>query len=205
MMQTMERAARALIVISFAALGVHHFVYRDFVTRVVPTLPAWIPWHPFWAIVTGIALIAGAIGMAMGRRNVALIMGFGCIAAFLLFHLPGIFANPFNRGASLVGPGKGLVHAGMAFVVAASLSAQRKSPVRGRLVLYGKYSLAVFMMLSGYLHFVFDGFVASLIPAWIPWHFFWTYFAGVALIAGGLGILVPKTTQWATLLSGVMI
>jgi uncharacterized membrane protein len=61
------------------------------------------------------------------------------------------------------------------------------------------------MILCGYLHFVADVFVASLIPQWIPWHFFWTYFAGVALIAGGLGMLVPKTTQWATLLSGVMI
>jgi uncharacterized membrane protein YphA (DoxX/SURF4 family) len=43
------------------------------------------------------------------------------------------------------------------------------------------------------------------VPRWIPGHVFWTYFAGIALIAGGLGILVPKLTKPAALLTGTMI
>jgi uncharacterized membrane protein YphA (DoxX/SURF4 family) len=34
---------------------------------------------------------------------------------------------------------------------------------------------------------------------------FWTYFAGVALIAGGVGLIVPATTRLAALLSGAMV
>jgi uncharacterized membrane protein YphA (DoxX/SURF4 family) len=45
----------------------------------------------------------------------------------------------------------------------------------------------------------------NLVPAWIPNHYFWTYFAGVALIAGGLGLVVEKTKRWPALLSGGMI
>jgi len=33
----------------------------------------------------------------------------------------------------------------------------------------------------------------------------WTYFGGVALIAGGAGLLIPRTAQLAALLSGLMI
>ena len=44
-----------------------------------------------------------------------------------------------------------------------------------------------------------------LVPAWIPGHMFWTYFAGVALIAGGVGLLLPQTARLAAALSGVMI
>jgi uncharacterized membrane protein YphA (DoxX/SURF4 family) len=43
------------------------------------------------------------------------------------------------------------------------------------------------------------------VPRWIPGHVFWTYFAGIALIAGGLGILIPKLTYLAALLTGIMI
>jgi uncharacterized membrane protein YphA (DoxX/SURF4 family) len=55
-------------------------------------------------------------------------------------------------------------------------------------------------------HFKFTAFVASLIPGWFPGDpVFWAYFGGVALITGGLGLLVPRTARLAALLSGTMI
>ena len=48
--------------------------------------------------------------------------------------------------------------------------------------------------------------MASLIPAWFPGDaVFWTYFAGVALVAGGIGLLTPWTARLAALLSGIMV
>jgi uncharacterized membrane protein YphA (DoxX/SURF4 family) len=44
------------------------------------------------------------------------------------------------------------------------------------------------------------------VPAWIPpGQRFWTYFTGVALIAGGVGLLLPRTVRAAAFLSGVMV
>jgi uncharacterized membrane protein YphA (DoxX/SURF4 family) len=57
----------------------------------------------------------------------------------------------------------------------------------------------------GIEHFVYPAFVATLVPAWIPGHLFWTYFAGVALIAGGIGMMVKSTTRIASLMVGIMI
>jgi putative oxidoreductase len=69
----------------------------------------------------------------------------------------------------------------------------------------GRFLLAVPMIIYGFEHFIFAKFVATLVPGWIPWHFFWTYFVGVALIAAGLAILVKRQTFLAAALLGGMI
>jgi uncharacterized membrane protein len=65
--------------------------------------------------------------------------------------------------------------------------------------------LSAFLVLAGIQHFMFSSFVATLVPKWVPGHVFWTYFAGVALIAGGIGILIPRVSRLAGVLTGIMI
>jgi uncharacterized membrane protein YphA (DoxX/SURF4 family) len=55
------------------------------------------------------------------------------------------------------------------------------------------------------LHFIFAEFVTVLVPSWIPGGAFWTYFSAIALLAGGLGLLLPPTRRLAAALSGGMI
>jgi uncharacterized membrane protein len=69
----------------------------------------------------------------------------------------------------------------------------------------GRFGLGSFMILGGIQHFNYINFVARLVPAWIPGPVSWAYFAGVALIAGGVGMLVPRTMGRAAALSGLMI
>ena len=70
----------------------------------------------------------------------------------------------------------------------------------------GEFSLASFLILAGMQHFKFLDFVATLIPAWVPGNaIWWSRFAGVALIAGGLGLLFPRTAAPAALVTGLMI
>ncbi|MEO8764611.1 MAG: hypothetical protein ABI416_10010, partial [Ginsengibacter sp.] len=73
------------------------------------------------------------------------------------------------------------------------------------LLITGILLLAVFFIACGYAHFKFAAFVINFIPAYIPFHAFWTYFCAVCLIAGGLGILLPFTRRWAAFLSGLMV
>lgn len=69
----------------------------------------------------------------------------------------------------------------------------------------GRFLLAVPMVIFGIEHFLFANFVTMIVPPWIPWHLFWTYFVGIALIAAGLAIIVRKEAQLAGLLLGAMI
>ena len=199
-----QRITRWLIALSFAAFGVHQLVYGRFVTRAIGALPTWVPWQPFWVYLTGAALILLALAMAKGNRGAAIAIGIMCLLSALLLHLPGALAHAAS-GASWMFFGKGLTLAGCAFTVAASLGASPRGLSPDWLVFYGKCSLGGFMILSGYLHFVFLAFVVSLFPPWIPGPVFWTYAAAILLICGGIGMMIPMTSKLAALLSGIMI
>ncbi|MGH9820244.1 MAG: DoxX family membrane protein, partial [Pyrinomonadaceae bacterium] len=69
----------------------------------------------------------------------------------------------------------------------------------------GRICVGAFLILGGVEHFIYPQFVAKLVPTWIPGSVFWTYFAGAALVLGGLGMIVPLTARVASALSGLMI
>src|SRR5262249_23444285 len=73
------------------------------------------------------------------------------------------------------------------------------------LIRLGPYFLGGFFAYCGILHFFYVKPVADLVPAWIPAHVFWAYFSGVALVAGGVGMIVRPTASLAAELSALMI
>jgi uncharacterized membrane protein len=214
-MRKLTALGRIFVAIAMIAFGIQHFVYLDLVTRVVPALPAWVPAHSALACVVGACLIVagGAILAGTGARTAALLLGAGILASFVVLYVPMLVASPLDVGV-WTGGGKALALAGASLIVAGSLRSEGPRSARpgatvasvlGRLVPFGKYFLAAFLVLGGALHFVYAEFVAGLVPSWIPGHLFWTYFAGVALIAGGIGMTIPWTTRLAASLSALMI
>lgn len=63
----------------------------------------------------------------------------------------------------------------------------------------------MFFYLCAVAHFQFAEIVKGLIPAYVPFPTFWTYFAGACLLAAGVGLLVTKTRRLASLLSAIQI
>jgi uncharacterized membrane protein len=56
---------------------------------------------------------------------------------------------------------------------------------------------AGFFVLAGVNHFIFPAFYAALVPPWLPAAGVLSAAAGVAEIAGGLGLLVPRLRRAA--------
>jgi uncharacterized membrane protein YphA (DoxX/SURF4 family) len=140
-------------------------------------------------------------------------------AALLIFlwaflrHIPVVAADSL-LGGSWTRVGKSLVFIGGCLVIAATSPRESRRNLllpasldRGDFyVLVGRICLGVFLLDSGIQHFMFTTFVASLLPAWFPGDpVFWTRFAGICLIAGGVGLLIPRTARLAALLSGMMV
>jgi hypothetical protein len=90
-----------------------------------------------------------------------------------------------------------------AFLVLASSGDYQKHAKK--ILLANAVVLFLFFVDCGIAHFQYPEFVASLIPDFIPAHKFFTYFAGVCLVAGGVGLLLPQTRKSAALLCGIMI
>ena len=60
-------------------------------------------------------------------------------------------------------------------------------------------------LVFGLQHFLYGEFVASLVPAFMPFKLFWAYFTGAAMFAAGLSFIVNRFTRIAALLLGLML
>src|SRR5438093_11364554 len=68
----------------------------------------------------------------------------------------------------------------------------------------GRILVAISLIVFGVQHFMYGGFVAGLVPAFMPGRLFWAYFIGAAFIAAAAGILNKMLARPAATLLGVM-
>jgi uncharacterized membrane protein len=54
-------------------------------------------------------------------------------------------------------------------------------------------------------HFGLAKFIQEGVPSWIPWHLFWAYFVGCALLAAALSIATKVQIRLSATLLGIMI
>src|SRR6516164_1681894 len=59
-----------------------------------------------------------------------------------------------------------------------------------KLILFGPVFYAAPLAAFGTEHFTLTKVIASLIPAWIPWHLFWAYFVGACFIAAAFSLVI---------------
>ena len=187
------------------ASGMVQILTGDFV-RLAPK-PSWLTLHPAGAYLAGAVLVTIGIAILSAQRvrTAASVLAVLLVANVLLLHLPQTIVNPvvdrpFLRGFMWTNPLKCL-----ALVGGAALLAGRSDRGIGRLEPWGPALLAAFLIVCGMQHFAYRDFVTAMVPAWMPGQRFWTYFTGVALMAGGAGLLVPRTARLAAGLSAVMI
>jgi uncharacterized membrane protein YphA (DoxX/SURF4 family) len=189
------------------ALGLQHFYNGDFVAVIVPSVPASIPGRYFWTCLSGAGLVitGGAIILGKGARPAAILLGTVLLVLLVFRHVPvQASANSRSLGA-WTGAFKILTLAGGAFAVAASLPGEKSPRADRRFTSFGCFALAITCAIFGVDHFLYVGFVASLVPDWIPHPVFWTYFCGAALIAAGAGMILRVRARLASGLLGAMI
>ena len=60
-----------------------------------------------------------------------------------------------------------------------------------------RWSLALFFVTAGALHFVFPQAYIGVMPPWLGWHAALVLVSGVAECAGGVGVLLPASRRFA--------
>jgi uncharacterized membrane protein len=60
--------------------------------------------------------------------------------------------------------------------------------------------LAVFAM----EHFLDARDLAPMVPRWLPWHLFWVYFVGAALVAAAISLIAWRHVRWSASLLAVL-
>jgi uncharacterized membrane protein len=185
-MGNLSNVGRIFFGISIAGMGILAICYRQLPYILTPA-HGLVP-----AILFGvICLIAGA-AIVVNNKTAALLLGgillaIGCF--YCIPHVPKLLSLPEWENAVKV-----LTLAGGAFALA-----------NGKISRFGAILYAIMILSFGILHFMEARGAAGYIPSWIPYHLFWMYFCGAALIASGIAIILKTKQKLAALLLGTMV
>ena len=206
--EKITKAGRYVFAICIMAFGIQQMLFHEFLTIFMPLWPDWIPGHKFSTYFFAVFLIV--IGMAiilnLKARLAALVLGVASLLLLVFVHVPFLIVN---RPHSLLGCADAftiLALAGSAFIVAGTdVRTGNPRAESGMWVLTGRICFSITLITFGFEHFLYTRFVASLVPAWIPGHVFWTYLCGTALIGSGLAIISGIWLRQVSMLLGVML
>ncbi len=209
MQRWLNPVGRTFFAIGLIGIGVQHFIFREFIPVIVPLWPAGIPGRTFWVLVVGALLVAAGLTILFGirARTVAAYTGLALLVLVVVDDVPSVLRMYPKHLGSWTNALKALTMCGGAWTVARSLGDRDGSlpDWLERLLPMGRYFFALLLVLFGVDHFLYAPFVESIVPKYVGSAAFWTYFAGVALIAGGVGMCVKGVSRLASLLVGLMI
>lgn len=183
--------------------------FGDFIIGRPPAWPATFTVNPALGYISTAVLIFAAIAILFKRKAgaAALLIAILILLLSVSRHLPTFMNDWPNAYKTVALFGGTLIIAASFFSDDDHITSRLRVNERWQkgMLVAGTISLAVFLIACGYAHIKWAQGVQNLIPGYIPFHLFWTYFCGVCLLAGGAGLLIPQTKSLAALLSGIMI
>ena len=198
-------AGSVVFSVAIAGLGVETFVCARYSTHslgpgynVIPVLP-WLPAIPWLATIFGAVLAACGVGMLVPRtkRTSGIVLGGLLFLGAVLLDAPKYAAHIGNMSLRTI------VFESLSLASLACLSTGwDESPKQ--LAVVSRILLGAALVVFGVDHFLAIRFIATLIPAWIPWRAFWVVFFGVGMIAAGLSIGINFLARWAAACIGLM-
>jgi uncharacterized membrane protein YphA (DoxX/SURF4 family) len=205
---------RVFFAVGMIGIGCQEFFFSQFVPLVAPIWPKAIPGRLFWVYLAGTILVVCGASILSGvkARTSATVLGGLFLLSLILLHIPANLIARVTSWIGWAGAFEAFSIAGCALVVAGTLlrtegGSSPRTWMRwlDRIIPFGMYPFAILVIVYGISHFIYVSLVSSLVPAWIPGHIFWTYFAGTALIASGLGMIFRVQARLAATLLGAMI
>jgi len=191
-----------------AAFGTEHFTLTAVIASLVP---AWIPWHLFWAYFVGVCFIAAALSLVTGiqSRLAASLLALAFFLFVVLMDAPGWARNPRDRfGLTFVL--RELSFSGGPLALAASLNGQWREHGTHVLATIARYFVAIPVLFYSFEQFMHGDHVPGvplepLTPTWICGHAIWTYMAAAVYAVAGILLLVGKKTRAAATWVGVTV
>ena len=204
-----------LFPVAIFVFGIEHLIFAG---AAADAMYPWVLGSPAWNYVFGALLITVSVSIGIKKRAplAASVLGTTlCVYVLLLcvprivahLHDPGPWTSILGIGSALAAAGELLAMSGVAWVLAGGRMENRPGFLAGdmeRTARLGRVLFAGPLVVFGIQHFLYPGFLATLIPSWIPWHLFWEDVVGAAFIAAATGIATNKAARLAALLLGMM-
>ncbi|MGC2301264.1 MAG: hypothetical protein WA476_20840 [Acidobacteriaceae bacterium] len=190
-----------------AAFGTEHLTLTRDIASIVP---AWIPWHMFWAYFVGVCLIAAGLSLVTGiqTRLAASLLALMFFLFVVLMDAPGWAHEPRNRFATALML-RELAFSGGPLALAVSLSDPKGRGMQA-LATIARCFVAIPILYYSVEQFLHGDHVPGIplevvTPTWIYGHALWTYLtAAVYALAGSLLLIGWKPRMAATCV-GLMV
>ncbi len=186
--------------VALAIFAAEHFTAaRDLASLV----PRWLPAHLFWVYFFGAALLAAAVSFILWRwvRCSASLLALFFLIIVVTLDLPNLLSSLHDRFAWILTMRETCFAAG-AMVLAGSVW-PRGNSIGIALVRIGRGIVAVVLLFYAIDHFLFPHHVPGvplekLIPPWAPAPVLLSWFIGLALLLGGIGLIISPFARIAS-------
>lgn len=191
-----------------AAFGTEHFTLAQEIASIVP---AWMPWHLFWAYFVGAGFIAAPLSMVtrIQTRLAASLVALTFFLFVVLMDAPAWAQDLSDRFAAALTL-RELAFSGGALALAASLS-ERWSERGARIAAtIARYFVGIPIVFYSFEQFRHGAYVPGvpldrLTPTWIWGHTIWTYVAAAGYGVTGILLAIGKKTRAAATWAGLTV
>jgi uncharacterized membrane protein YphA (DoxX/SURF4 family) len=211
-MGNLAKPGRIFFGLSIAVFGFLTLYFDDFPYMMIPPKHRGIPGFEIIAYFSGALLLFAGLGILLGKkvRPISLVLGSVLLLIFCFYFIPyQLFVSKNNMVfGDWENAAKELTLASGALVIAGCFPAQNESSgmrLLAKAIPLGVILFALTIISYSVDHYLYAEGAAEYVPSWIPYRLFWAYFAGAALFASGLAILIRVKTRLAATLLGAMI
>jgi uncharacterized membrane protein len=201
---------RILFASGMIAMGIAGLRFGS-IMGMLQEIPAWVPARTSIPYAACVLMLAGGIGLVFERSATlaARVLLVYSAAWVVLLSLPTAFREPLvvNSWASMAHI---TLFVAAAWILAASLPSSPGGSMwsvagGARGIRFAQILFGLSLPPLGLAHFAYFELTAPIIPAWIPFHTFWAYFTGAAMIVAGFAVLASILPRLAATLQAVML
>ena len=211
-MRNLSNIGRIFYGISIVVIGLLTIYYRDYPYMLIPPEHLWIPNLVMLAYISGSLLILAGACIVFEKKNmpISIMLGSVLLLIFCFYFIPYQFmvSSNYLHFGDWENAAKELALSSGAFVIAGCSSEKNKNTITrflNKLIPFGSILFSITIISFGIDHFLSAKEAADYVPSWIPYHLFWMYFTGTALIGSGLAIILKIKAGLAATLLGTMI
>jgi uncharacterized membrane protein len=193
--------------VALAVFAAEHFTAARDLMGIVPR---WLPGPLFWTWFVGVAWLAAAISFIMWRqvRWSASLSALLFLIIVVTVSLPGL-PKHFHERFFWILTVRETSFAGGAMVLAGSVW-PRNEWAGAALVRTGRWIVALTMVFYAVEHFLFPLFVPGVplekpMPGWVAAPRVLSYLIGASLLAGGIGLMIPRRVRVAAAGCGTVL
>jgi uncharacterized membrane protein YphA (DoxX/SURF4 family) len=197
---------------AMAGTGFLTIYYHDFPYMMIPPNHSWIPGFAMLTYIFGAMLfLAGAcIVFEKKTRTISLVLGTVLLLIFCFYFIPYEFisSSAYMHFGEWENAAKELALASGALVIAGCFPEKNENRLirfLNKLAPFGAIFFSITIISFSIDHFLYANAAADYVPSWVPYHLFWIYFAGIALLGSGIAIILKIKPGFIAFLLGTMI